>query len=151
VLLQPIRCDHGALRASVRLEAPPDRVFDHIADLRNMVRWWPEHPVYRRLAGDGGARSLYAWVYKLGPVPILGWSRVLECDPDRRRFDYHVGPPGVGARFTYDIEASGPDATRVDLTMLTPFARLAGFEAQIVPELTRALDRLAEDLRVTGR
>jgi uncharacterized protein YndB with AHSA1/START domain len=145
LLLEPLRIDKLGIHAAARIDAPPARVFAHVSDLRNMVAWWPEHPVYRRLLGDGGPRSLYAWVYMVRGVPVLGWSRVLERETNRR-FAYRVGPPGVGARFEYELAAEGPAATRLELAMLTPFARLAGFEAQIAPEMTRALDRLAEHL-----
>jgi uncharacterized protein YndB with AHSA1/START domain len=144
VLIEPIQVAADGLRAELRVDAPVSAVFDFISDLRNMETWWPEHPVYRRLRGDGGAGTLYAWVYMVRRLPVIGISRVLAREPGGR-FEYRAGPPGVGIRIGYRFTAEG-DATRVRFSFLTLLARAPGFAAHLVPEVTSALDRLAEHL-----
>jgi hypothetical protein len=141
VLIQPMDVDPMGLRAVHRIEAPVETVASYVGDLANMRTWWPEHPVYRRLYGDGGAGSLYAWIYVVRGVPVAGVSRVLARDA--QRFEYRAGPPGVGVRFAYRFEPDGR-ATRLRASCSTFFARLPGFAAHFVPEVTRALDRLAD-------
>src|SRR4051812_41474056 len=72
VLLEPIQVSPDGLRADVRVDAPVRAAFEYVSDLHNMVSWWPEHPVYRRLLGDGGAGAVYAWVYVVQRFPIPG-------------------------------------------------------------------------------
>jgi len=144
VLLHSIEVDARGLRAELRIGAPVDAIAGYVGDLRNLKTWWPEHPVYRRLRGDGGVGSLYAWVYLARGVPVAGLSRVLVREQPAR-FEYRAGPPVLGVRFAYRFTADG-DATRVDFSCLTPLARLQGFRDHFVPEVTRALDRLAEQL-----
>ena len=144
MLLGPIQVSPDGLRADVRVDAPVRAVFDHISDLHTMESWWPEHPVYRRLRGDGGAGSLYAWVYVVQRFPIPGLSRVLVRAPDTR-FEYRAGPPGVGIRIGYRFTPEA-DGTRIGFSFLSPFARAPSFAAHLVPEVSRALDRLAAHL-----
>lgn len=144
MLTEPIQVAADGLRAELRIDAPAGAVFDHVSDLRNMETWWPEHPVYRRLRGDGGAGTLYGWVYVVRGFPFLGVSRVL-ARASGQRFEYRAGPPGVGIRIGYRFVPEG-GATRVRFSFLSPLARAPQFAAHLVPEVTRALDRLAEHL-----
>jgi hypothetical protein len=113
-----------------------------------METWWPEHPVYRRLHGDGGPGTRYAWIYVARGVPVPGFSRVLTRDPSSR-FEYHAGPPIVGFRIGYHLTAEDR-ATRVAFWFLSPFGRAKAFGEHLVPEITRALDRLAAQLATGG-
>ena len=140
-LVKPIEIVNDEARAELRVDAPVSKAFDYVSDLRNMVTWWPEHTVYRRLRGDGAAGTLYFWKYVVRGFPLVGYSRVLVREPTER-FEYRVGPPRVGARFVYRFTRDG-DSTRIDLSCVTPLARLPAFAAQVVPEVTRALERLA--------
>ncbi len=141
MLLQPIDTAADGLRAELRIEAPVATVFRYISDLRTMVSWWPEHPVYRRLTGDGGAGSLYAWVYRVGIFPVAaGLTRVLVRDPGER-FEYRAGPPFVGLRIGYRFTPDG-EATRVGFSFLSPLARSSRFGEHLIPEVTRAFERL---------
>ena len=141
MLLEPIQSAADGLRADLHVEAPTATVFDYVSDLRTMETWWPEHPFYRRLRGDGGAGSLYAWVYRVGAFPVAGLSHVLACDAGER-FEYRAGPPGVGIRIGYRFTPER-DGTRVRFSFLSFFARAPAFGTHLVPEVTRALDRLA--------
>ncbi len=140
MLLQPIDVANDGLRAELRVRAPAAVVSEYIGDLQHMEAWWPEHPVYRRLRGNGGPGTLYAWIYMARGFPVAGMSRVLVRDP-ARRFEYRAGPPGLGVRFAYRFAQEG-DATRVEFSCRTPFARLRGFATHMVPEVTKALERL---------
>src|SRR5262245_61479414 len=104
MLLEPVQVTREGLRAELRYAAPVSSVFDFVSDLRNMVVWWPEHPVYRRLRGDGGAGSLYAWVYVLGVLPAVGFTRVVAREPGER-FAYRAGFPGLPIRVEYRFSA----------------------------------------------
>jgi uncharacterized protein YndB with AHSA1/START domain len=149
MLLEPIQTAPDGIRADLRIDAPVSAVFDHVSDLRNMQTWWPEHPVYRRLRGDGGPGTLYAWIYMVRGFPVAGWSRVLVRDRGER-FAYRAGPPGVGVRIGYRFAAE-PGGTRVAFSFLSFFGRAPAFAAHLVPKVSRALDRLAENLaRATG-
>ena len=144
MLLAPVQSSAEGIRADLRVDAPVARVFAHVSDLHNMETWWPEHPVYRRLLGDGGPGTLYAWIYVARGVPVPGLSRVLTRDPSSR-FEYHAGPPIVGFRIGYHFTAE-ERATRVAFWFLSPAGRFKAFGEHLVPEITRALDRLAAHL-----
>jgi hypothetical protein len=141
VLFGPIQTAADGLRAEVRVDASTRAVFDYVSDLRNMETWWPEHPMYRRLRGDGGRGTLYAWIYMARGFPVAGVSRVLARDA-AERFEYRAGPPGVGVRIGYRFAPDG-SSTRIGFSFLTFLARAPGFATHLVPEVTRALDRLA--------
>ena len=147
VLLAPIQASPDGLRAELRVEAPARAVSDYVSDLRNMETWWPEHPVYRRLLGDGGPGSRYAWIYVARGVPVPGFSRVIAREPGAL-FEYRAGPPLIGIRIGYRFTPE-EGATRVAFWFLSPFARAPAFAAHLVPEVERALDRLADRLART--
>jgi uncharacterized protein YndB with AHSA1/START domain len=141
MLLAPIQAAADGLRAELRVKPSPRVAFDYISDLSTMATWWPEHPVYRRLAGNGGAGTRYAWIYVARGFPVAGISRVLAHEPGER-FEYRAGPPVVGIRIGYRFTPER-EGTRIAFSFLSPFARVPGFAAHLVPEVTRALDRLA--------
>jgi hypothetical protein len=144
VLLAPVQPSADGIRAEIRVDAPAAAVFAHVSDLHNMETWWPEHPVYRRLHGDGGPGTHYAWIYVARGVPVPGYSRVVTREPEKL-FEYRAGPPLVGIRIGYRFAAEDR-ATRVSFWFLSPFARARAFGEHLVPEVTRALDRLAANL-----
>lgn len=140
MLLDPIRPEPGGARALLRFPAPVSRVFSTISDLHTMETWWPEHRTYRLLRGDGGAGSLYGWTYRIFGLTVGGLTRVLARDADAR-FAYRAGLPGMGIKIDYRFEPDG-DGARVSVTLRTLLARLPGFEARLVPEMSRAYERL---------
>jgi Polyketide cyclase / dehydrase and lipid transport len=149
MLIEPIQDTADGLRADLHVDAPVGAVSDYVGDLRNMPTWWPEHPVYRRLRGEGGAGSLYAWIYRVGGFPFAGFSRVLVREAGER-FEYRAGPPVVGIRIGYRFTPDR-DGTRVAFSFLTPLGRVPAFAHHLVPEVTRALDRLAGHLASASR
>jgi hypothetical protein len=147
MIVSPVRAVDGGLDAELRFDAPASRVFSYISDLRNMEAWWPEHVLYRRLRGDGGAGSLYTWIYVLGIVPALGFTRIVAHDRDER-FEYRAGFPGMAIRIGYRFS---PDSagTRATFQMRTALSRAPGFAKVAGAEATRAFERLDRELTRT--
>jgi len=133
--------DDGRGRAEVTIARPVEAVFDYVADLRNMPDWWSSHSAYRRLLGDGGAGSLYAWTMPVPPIPIgipiAGVTLVRDCVRPHR-FRYRIVTIGLFSRMTYRF-ARIEGGTRVALEV----AAAAGPFAEVVVPV---FDRLAATL-----
>ena len=127
--------------ATITIARSPIEVFGYLADLRNMVTWWPEHPSYARLHGDGGNGTIYGWTYFASPVGALGISIVRAYDPGRR-FAYRVAGTGVWVKAEYTLTAE-EGGTLLTVEMRTPLLRLPLFAPRFGAEVSRALDRLA--------
>ncbi|APR88644.1 hypothetical protein A7982_13993 [Minicystis rosea] len=147
MLLDPIQATRDGLRAELRFSTGADALFAYVSDLRNMEVWWPEHRVYRRVRGDGGVGSLYAWVFTVGVLPSVGFTRVTAHEP-AKRFAYRVSAMGLPVHIAYRFEPDG-DGTRATFTLRTLLARAPGFASTAVAMVTRAFERL--DANVTPR
>lgn len=144
MILSPVTATPEGLSAELSFAAPVSRVFSYITDLHHMEVWWPEHRLYRRLHGDGGAGSIYTWIYVFGFLPTLGVSRVVACDRDER-FAYQVLLAGVPIHMEYRFSRDG-EGTRATFDMRSLLARLPGFSSMSVPEASRAFERLSREL-----
>jgi uncharacterized protein YndB with AHSA1/START domain len=131
----------GAGYAEVVVPRPIDVVFEYVSDLRHMPIWWPSHRSYRRLAGGGGRRSLYAWVMPRSPLPFgmpIGGITIVTMFERPARFSYRIVTLGLFSRMTYSfLVVQG--GTRVSLEVPSV---LPAFPDHTIP----ALDRLAETL-----
>jgi len=134
--------------AEVVVPRPLEAVFDYVSDLRHLETWWPEHQVYRRLYGNGGRGTLYAWAMRRGPIPFAPPVAGLTIVTFRRRatrFAYRILAPGLLTRMTYDF-APTAGGTRVALESRSAAYRLAFFSRNFPAHVTPALDTLAETL-----
>lgn len=130
----------GCIRGEVLVLAPAAAVFAHVAELRNMESWWPEHRRYRRLTGDGGAGTRYWWIYSVLGLPVLGTTRIEEREAPVRLV-YQTGLTAMRVRMAYDFAQEGA-GTRVRVQMRTPAARLPAFARRASAELLRSLGLL---------
>lgn len=145
---------HG--RASMRVAAPPQAVFDLITDVGRLPEWNAaiEAVVARPPALAEGAE----WTVKMHPPRTPSWgsiSRVEELDPDRGRFAYQTrnadGNPSY-TRWAWDITrgGGGADVTVTwDVFLKTVDRRFfAGpiRKRQLAREVPRSLTALASAL-----
>ena len=140
--------ENGRGIAEVIVPRSVEAVFDYVSDLRHLETWWPEHQVYRRLYGDGGRGTIYAWAMRRGPVPFAPPFAGLTIVTFRRRatrFAYRILAPGLLTRMTYDFSPTA-GGTHVALESRSAAYRLAFFARRFPAHVTPALDTLAETL-----
>jgi uncharacterized protein YndB with AHSA1/START domain len=139
----------GCGTGEVLVPQPLDVVFDYVADLRHMTKWWPEHHTYRRLRGDGGRGAIYAWTTtSFGGFPLPGLTFVTAHERPTR-FAYRVIAPGMTFHMTYRF-ASVEMGTHVALETRSPLLRLKALQRKYPEEVARTLDRLAATLTASG-
>ena len=94
----------GAGFAEVVVPKPVEMVFDFVSDLRHMPIWWPTHQRYRRIAGGGGLRTVYAFVMARSPLPFgvpLAGITIVTAFERPARFSYRIFSPGLFSRMNY--------------------------------------------------
>jgi len=78
--------DHDAILAEVSIAAPPARVFEAIADPKQLAEWWGKKGVFRVLESKYDLRPGGKWSYEgLGPenARFHMEGEYLEVDPPR--------------------------------------------------------------------
>lgn len=78
--------DNDAILAEVFIAAPPARVFEAIADPKQLVQWWGKKGVFRVVDSKYDLRPGGKWSYDgLGPneTPFHMQGEYLEVDPPR--------------------------------------------------------------------
>ena len=130
--------------AEVVVHKPVEVVFDYLCDLRHMPTWWPTHQIYRRFVGDGGIRTLYAWVMARSlPFGLpIGGITVVTAFERPTRFAYRVVSPGLFSSMTYKF-IGVPGGTRVSLEVPSVYS---DFPEHVAP----AFDRLAATVGSAG-
>ncbi len=90
---------------SIDIDAPPDRVYDLVADIPAMGRWSPEtyRAEWRRGASGPAEGARFRGWNKRGPLRWFTDCTVEEADPGRA-FAFRVA--GTGARWSYRLEAT---------------------------------------------
>ncbi len=94
---------------SIDVAAPPDELYDLVADLTNMGRWSPE--TYRTEWLDGATEAAVGARFKgwnqdkLGPIP-LKWSTVCTITAATRGEELAFSVGESGATWTYRFAAS---------------------------------------------
>jgi hypothetical protein len=131
----------GAGYAEVVVSRPVEAVFDYVSDLRHMPIWWPSHRSYRRLVGDGGRGTVYAWVMPQSPLPFgvpIGGITIVTILERPTRFSYRIVTLGLFSQMNYSF-LGVQGGTRISLEVPSV---LPAFPDHTIP----ALDGLAATL-----
>lgn len=99
------------------LDAPPEAVFDLMADYERYPEWVAIVEKARLVEGDRiEAGAVYEEESPLGPIPTTSRWRVIEFDPPRRQV--HVGELPFGpVELTIETRPDGEGGTILDHTV----------------------------------
>jgi dimethylaniline monooxygenase (N-oxide forming) len=121
--------DDQDLAASVVVDAPPERVWDVLADVTRMGEWSPECYRCRWIGRERrpvvGAR--FVGFNKRGPIR---WATTNVVEESERGRAFAFRTQGTGARWSFHLQPEG-DGTRLTETRhltkgVTPLVKLAG-------------------------
>jgi uncharacterized protein YndB with AHSA1/START domain len=94
------------LRASIRIDAPPQRVWDLYANVEGSVDWVPFAEEILSVSGPAGLGRVYQERTRLGGVSDVAEWTVIEWDPPRRQVQRSTGK-GMDSRLFIEIEPEG--------------------------------------------
>jgi len=94
------------LRASIRIEAPPQAVWDLYADVERSVEWVPFAEEILSVSGPAGLGQVYRERTRLGGVSDVAEWTIIEWDPPRRQVQRSTGK-GMDSRLVIAIEPDG--------------------------------------------
>ena len=135
--------------ATIRIEAPPDVVYDLVTDVTRMGEWSPE---CRALRVGGPARCRGLDVQGPQPPGPARWTTVAKVEAADRptRFAFHtLYKDGPSTRWSYRFEPDGDGATTVteSFEAITSPPLIAFAEKYILRNRQRQLeDGMAETL-----
>jgi hypothetical protein len=93
------------LRASARIDAPPQAVWDLYADVERSVEWVPFAEEILYVSGPAGLGQVYRERTRLGGISDIAEWTVIEWDPPRRQVQRSNGK-GMGSRLVIAVEPS---------------------------------------------
>ena len=94
------------LRASVRIDAAPQAVWDLYADVERSVEWVPFAEEILFVSGPAGLGQVYRERTRLGGISDVAEWTVIEWDPPRRQVQRSTGK-GMDSRLVIEVEPSG--------------------------------------------
>jgi hypothetical protein len=97
------------LRASIRIDAPPQRVWDLYADVEGSVEWVPFVEEMLFVRGPAGLGQVYRERTRFGGVSDVAEWTVIEWDPPRRQVQRSIGK-GMDSRLVIVVEPDGAGA-----------------------------------------
>ena len=133
--------------------APPDAVFDYLADFTNAEQWDPGTVSCERVSGDGGVGTIHRNVSSfLGRTTEITYTTVEAERPTRihltgrnAQFEGHdvmgIRAHGAGSEVTYTAEFAFKGAARLAVPVVAAY--LPVLARKTVDDLRTHLDRLA--------
>ena len=107
--------DERSARATIDIEAPPEKVYALVADVSRVGEWSPEATGARRASHTPKAGDTFWGFNRKGIWRWFTYCTVREAEPGRR-FVFDVDfPPMPISRWTYDLEPT-PTGCRVTET-----------------------------------
>ena len=94
------------LRASIRIDAAPRRVWDLYADVEGSVAWVPFAEEILSVSGPPGLGQVYRERTRLGGISDVAEWTIIEWDPPRRQVQQSVGK-GMDSRLAIVVDADG--------------------------------------------
>jgi hypothetical protein len=94
------------LRASVRIDARPQAVWDLYADVERSVEWVPFAEEILFVSGPAGLGQVYRERTRLGGISDIAEWTVIEWDPPRRQVQRSTGK-GMDSRLVISVDPSG--------------------------------------------
>ena len=98
------------LRASIRIDAPPQVVWDLYADVEGSVDWVPFAEEILSVSGPAGLGQVYRERTRLGGISDVAEWTVIEWDPPRRQVQRSTGK-GMDSRLVIAVEPNGAGST----------------------------------------
>ena len=97
------------LRASIRIEAQPQEVWDLYADVEGSVEWVPFAEEILFVSGPAGLGQVYRERTRLGGIADVAEWTVIEWDPPRRQVQRSTGK-GMDSRLVITVQPDGTGA-----------------------------------------
>jgi len=94
------------LRAAIRIDAPPQAVWDLYADVEGSVAWVPFAEEILYVSGPAGLGQVYRERTRLGGISDVAEWTVIEWDPPRRQVQGSTGK-GMVSRLAIQVEPDG--------------------------------------------
>ena len=94
------------LGASIRIDGPPQAVWDLYADVERSVEWVPFAEEILYVSGPAGLGQVYRERTRLGGISDVAEWTVIEWDPPRRQVQRSTGK-GMDSRLVIAVEPSG--------------------------------------------
>ena len=94
------------LRASIRIDAPPQRVWDLYADVEASVQWVPFAEEILFVSGPPGLGQVYRERTRLGGISDVAEWTIIEWDPPRRQVQRSLGN-GMESKLVIAVEPDG--------------------------------------------
>src|SRR5688572_7830624 len=91
------------LRGSIRIDVPPERVWDLYADVQGSVDWVPFVQEILSVSGPAGLGQVYRERTRLGGISDIAEWTVIEWDPPRRQVQRSLGK-GMDSRLVIAVE-----------------------------------------------
>ena len=105
------------LRAAIRIDAPPQAVWDLYADVERSVEWVPFAEEILYVSGPPGLGQVYRERTRLGGISDVAEWTVIEWDPPRRQVQQSLGK-GMDSRLVIAVEPVGVGALARQEVML---------------------------------
>ena len=127
--------EYGSIEREIRIDAPPEIVFEVVSDPAHVQQWWPDEAHYEAVAGSTG-EIVFTRDAKKFPVSF----QVVDAIPGRLFSFRWAHPEAERARednsflVTFELERAG-DGTLLRMTE-TGF-RERGWEAAVLEEAYR--------------
>jgi hypothetical protein len=97
------------IRASIRIDAPPQVAWDLYADVEGSVAWVPFAEEILFVSGPAGLGQVYRERTRLGGISDIAEWEVIEWDPPRRQVQRSTGK-GMDSRLVIAVEPAGDGA-----------------------------------------
>ena len=94
------------ITSSIRINAPPQAVWDLYADVERSVDWVPFAEAILDVSGPPGLGQVYRERTRLGGVADVAEWKVIEWDPPRRQVQRSNGK-GMESRLVVAVEPAG--------------------------------------------
>jgi len=109
------------IRASIRVDAPPQRVWDLYADVEGSVDWVPFAEEILSVSGPAGLGQVYRERTRLGGISDVAEWTVIEWEPPRRQVQRSTGK-GMESRLVIAVEPDGTGTIARQEILLDSFA-----------------------------
>jgi len=97
-----------ALKKSVVIEAPAERVFAYVTEPTTMPDWFPGGVEARNVVGVGEGQQ-YEWTHKYVGLLLRGQTTVVEHVPNERSVHQSIGT--ISSIWTFGVEPLGEGTT----------------------------------------
>ncbi len=127
--------EYGSIEREIRIDAPPEIVFDVVSDPVHVQQWWPDEASYEAVPGSSGE---IVFIRDGERVPMA--FQVVDAVPPRLFSFRWTQPDGEPARpdnsflVTFDLEPAGGGTL---LRMTETGFRERGWEAAVLEEAYR--------------